>query len=58
MVEDGFRVEGTTYATISSAAKVASGFASVNGYLFWGLIPPAPRAGKAANARRVEHAGA
>ena len=37
--EDGFVLNGTTYRTLSAAAKAASGFASVNGYLFFQLIP-------------------
>lgn len=37
--EDGFVLDGTTYRTLSAAAKAASGFASVNGYLFFQLIP-------------------
>ncbi len=36
---DGFEFKGTTFKSLSALAKEASGFASVNGFLFFGLIP-------------------
>ena len=39
---DGFEFRGATYKSLSAVAKAASGFPSVNGFLFFGLIPREP----------------
>ena len=40
-VADGFETGGKSYGSLSSAAKAVSGYPSVNGFLFFGLIPGA-----------------
>src|SRR5262245_30709030 len=39
--KSGFEYAGKPYTSLSAVAKEASGFASVNGYLFFDLIPKA-----------------
>jgi hypothetical protein len=48
--EDGFEHEGETYRSLSALARKVTGFASINGFLFFGLAKPekpsAPKPGK------------
>jgi hypothetical protein len=48
--EDGFLHEGETYRSLSALARKITGFASINGFLFFGLAksekPSAPKPGK------------
>jgi hypothetical protein len=47
---EGFEYDGKPYASLSSVAKAASGFPSVNGFLFFGLIGRKPAKAKDAKA--------
>lgn len=56
--ENGFKFDGEEFRSLSAAAQHATGAESINGFLFWGLIPreaakpKTPGAGKARGSRK------
>src|SRR5262245_56416127 len=52
VVEGGFEFAGRQYRSLSALAREVTGAKSINGFLFWGLVPAKAQRPKAPRAKK------